>query len=118
MKIKDYNLTNDAQFLIASMYKDYLDKRKSGTDKRLARRFNTVDDIHDSIMPQWSTEDVLDTCFELRTKKLIIGSPANNTLVMISLTTDAVAALEISFMDKTESVIDFISKIKNAIPFI
>ncbi|KZU97570.1 hypothetical protein A1D15_0349 [Lactiplantibacillus plantarum] len=40
------------------------------------------------------------------------------TLAYINMTTDSVAALEVSFKDRLDKVIDFISKIKNAIPFV
>ncbi|ASX21864.1 hypothetical protein [Lactiplantibacillus plantarum] len=118
MEINDYNLTNDAKFLIASMYKEYLDRRMTGIEKRQARSFDSVAEINSKIMPQWNEADVLDTCFELRDKGLITGSPANMTLAYINMTTDSVAALEVSFKDRLDKVIDFISKIKNAIPFV
>ena len=105
MEINDYNLTNDAKFLIASMYKEYLDRRMAGMEKRQARSFDGVAEINSKIMPQWNEADVLDTCLELRDKGLITGSPANMTLVYINMTTDSVAALEVSFKDKLDKVI-------------
>ncbi|UWF32579.1 hypothetical protein [Lactiplantibacillus plantarum] len=63
MEINDYNLTNDAKFLIASMYKEYLDRRMTGIEKRQARSFDSVAEINSKIMPQWNEADVLDTCF-------------------------------------------------------
>lgn len=117
MKISDLNLTNDAKFLVSSMYKIYIEQRKNKIDKRVARLFGDISDIQ-KIMSQWSPDDVLDTCFELRDKGLINGTPGNNSLFYISLTTDAIALLEVSFKDKADDVLDYIVKIKSLIPFI
>ncbi|MFT8823669.1 hypothetical protein, partial [Liquorilactobacillus satsumensis] len=79
--------------------------------------FGSIENIK-KIMPEWSEEDVLDTCFELKRKKMIDGLPGNNSLSFISLTTDAVSLLEVSFKDKVDSVLDYATKIKSLIPFI
>lgn len=117
MKIDDYNLTNDAKFLLSSMYKEYLERRQNNTDKSKARLFNNIENIQE-IMTEWSHGDVLDTCSELRRKKLINAIQASDTLLNISLTTDAISLLEVSFKDKIDNVLEYATKIKSLIPFI
>ena len=115
-------LTNDAKYLLSSMYAQYLDRRKDKVSKEQARNFQDIDFIKENIMPEWSKEDVLDTCFELQRHKYISAVAGNDTLFFICLTTEAVAALELKFKEPThkeriENVLDFAAKIKAAIPF-
>lgn len=116
------NLTNDAKYLLISMYAKYLERRKDEISKKEARNFQGIGFIKENIMPEWSEEDILDTCFELKRHGYLSGLAGNNTLYRISLTTEAVAALELKFKEPTlkeriESVLDFAAKIKSVIPF-
>lgn len=112
------NLTNDAKFLLSSMYKNYLEQRENGALKQDAVNFNDIKTIHSDIMPEWKIEDVLYTCFELKKHGLISGFIADDSLYEIKLTTEAIASLETTFADKIDNVLEFASKIKNSIPFI
>ncbi|EOI53427.1 hypothetical protein [Enterococcus gilvus] len=112
------NLTNDAKFLLSSMYKTYIDRRKSKISKEKAVLFGDVNSIHENIMPEWEISDVNFTCFELRRKGLISGLLAGNTIFYVSLTTDAIAIMESKFEDDINKVLDFAVKVKSLIPFI
>lgn len=111
-------LTNDAKYLLTSMYSKYLDERKAGKTKEQAIKFGGAEDIHQKLMPEWSFEDVEFTCFELRQHGYINAAAASNTLFYITLSTSAIASLETTFKDKVDSVLDYAAKIKNAIPFV
>ncbi|WP_409173827.1 hypothetical protein ACKVMU_05915 [Enterococcus mundtii] len=111
-------LTNDAKYLLASMYKSYVEKRKSGSLKKDATYFGNVDDLHRNIMPEWAREDVLSTCYELRNHGLISGTPAGGTMSMINLRTEAIAIMETKFKDRIDLILDYAIKIKSLIPFI
>lgn len=112
------NLTNDAKFLLSSMYKIYVERRKNSELKRNATNFISVENIHETIMPEWHEEDVKSTCFELKKHGLISGTNASNSIVFIHLTTEAIAIMENQFKDKIDTVLDYANKIKGAIPFI
>lgn len=112
------NLTNDAKYLISSMYATYIKRRKDKVSRKQARNFQGIGFIKDNIMPEWSEKDILDTCFELKKHGYIDGSLADNTFYTLYLTTEAIAELEVSFKDKLESVLDFAAKIKSVIPFL
>ena len=71
-------LTNDAKFLITFMYAKYLEKIKEGTPKEEARNFQSIDYIQEHIMPEWSRDDVLDTCRELSRHSYVNGTFGNN----------------------------------------
>jgi len=112
------NLTNDAKFLLSSMYAKYIERRKNGSSKDEATSFGDVQNVKEEIMPEWSFEDTRFTCFELRKHGYITGEPVDNQLWFIHLTTEAIAELEISFKDKLDSVLKFAADIKAAIPFL
>lgn len=114
MKIDDYNLTNDAKFLISSMYKEYLSRLKDNLPKRSAVLFGNSESIH-RLMPEWSKEDTDYTVEELIGKGLLKGHPVLGGYLDITLTTDAVAMLQMSFKDKIDTVLDYATKIKNLI---
>ncbi|EOL42033.1 hypothetical protein UC3_02381 [Enterococcus phoeniculicola ATCC BAA-412] len=111
------NLTNEAKFLLTSMYDVYLKKRKNKVIRKDAMFFGNLEDIHSSIMPKWQIEDVKSVCLELKKHKFISGTQASNTILFITLTTEAIASLEITFGDRANNILEFLAKIKNAIPF-
>lgn len=112
-------LTNDAKYLISAMYQEYLSRRKNNVSKKDAVSFNSVNDIHSKLMPEWNFEDTLFTCKELKKHNLITGTNyGTGEIVLINLSTEAIALLETTFKDKADSVLEFMTKIKNAIPFI
>lgn len=111
-------LTNDAKFLLASMYKSYVEKRKDGSLKKDAISFGDLDDLHRDIMPEWPREDVKSTCLELKKHELITGVPAGGTIVRITLYTESIAIMETKFKDRVDLILDYPIKIKSLIPFI
>ena len=114
MKLDDYNLTNDAKFLISSMYKEYLSCIKENLPKARAVNFGTLDNIH-KFMPKWSDEDTEYTVEELINKGLLQALPALGGYLDISLSTDAIAVMQNSFKNNVDSVLDYANKIKNLI---
>lgn len=119
MTIDDFNLTNDAKFLLSKMYAQYISARESGKSKSESRLCaDSIPELKKSLMPEWSIEDTLDTCLELHTKHLIDAYTNNGNLFRMTLTTDAIAILEVSFKDKLDTVLDYATKIKGLIPFI
>lgn len=114
MKLDDYNLTNEAKFLISSMYKEYLSRIKENVPKARAVGFGTPNDIH-KFMSEWSYKDTEYTVEELINKGLLQGLPVIGGYIDISLSTDAIAIMQNSFKNSVDSVLDYASKIKNLI---
>lgn len=71
-------LTKDSEKLICLIYKDYLEKRKSGLSKSKANEFGSSHDIHERLCPNWIFEDVDDTCRELHRAGLLTCFWADN----------------------------------------
>ena len=111
-------LTSEAQYMLATMYKEYLDRRAKSQNRDDAMYFDDVYSIHESLMPEWSYEDVLSVCFELKQLELINASAADSGLFRISISTFGVAIMEYKFKNRVNETIEFIAKIKSLIPFI
>lgn len=111
-------LTNDAKFLISTLYSEYLKRRKEGQSKEQSIFFDDVESIHSQYMNEWMIEDVNFTCFELLNNSFILGQPADDSIIFIRLSTKAIAGLEVTFKDKVDKVLDYAIKIKSSIPFI
>ncbi len=115
MKIQ---LTKDSDALICLLYKSYLESRNNGDSREDSKQFGNIPDIHAKFVPNWLEEDVLDCCFELGNAKLISYISADNTASYIKLTNSGIIYMESRFENKVNSVLDYISKIKNIItPF-
>lgn len=98
MKLDDYNFTNDAKFLISSMYKEYLSRVKENVPKTRAVSFGTPNDIH-----------------KFMSEALLQGLPAIGGYFDISLSTDEIAIMQNSFKNNVGSVLAYANKIKNLI---
>ncbi|WP_407372360.1 hypothetical protein [Carnobacterium sp.] len=112
------NLTNDAKYLLSSLYKEYVLRRKNDQTKAQSVKFIDVEEIHKNYMSEWKIEDVEYTCAELKKNDFISGRYLSNKLQYITLTTYAISQLEETFSDKVNNILTFMEKIKNAIPFI
>ncbi|MGL9971432.1 hypothetical protein [Enterococcus sp. DIV1420a] len=112
------NLTNEAKYLLSLMYKTYLQRRKSGILRRYAIQFGSLEEVHSELMSNKPIEDVKSICLELIKQKWINGRPAATTIRYISLTSEAIASLETTFKDRMDDVLAFLTKIKNATPFL
>lgn len=100
-------LTKDADKLICCIYKEYLEKRKSGISKPEAKKFdgNFYKDI--KALSNWSSQDISDTLEELKKKEYI----ARNILGEITLTDESIIYMENRFKDGLKEVMDFISSL-------
>ena len=106
----EINLTKDSEKLLCVMYKDYLEKRKSGMSKSRANYFGTSHVIHEELLPKWSFEDVDDTCRELSRAGLINCSWADNIAIWISISDLAISYMENRFKNGLLGVVDFLTK--------
>jgi len=111
-------LTNDSKFLLSSMYKEYLQIRKSGVDRNTSRKFGNEIDLHNNLMPEWLQADVHDSIAELIKLKYLGSITGDNKFTFIMLNPKAIAELETTFKDKIDTVLDYAAKIKDVIPFV
>lgn len=98
-------LTNDSEKLICIMYKNYLEKRKSGLTKSESNYFESSHVIHEGLLPEWSFDDVDDTCRELSRAGLISCLWADNIAVNISISDLGIVYMENRFKNGSNEAI-------------
>ena len=112
-------LTNDAKYLISLMYKEYVIRRKNKIPKDQAVDFKDIEYVHTHLMEEWTYDDTLFTCRELKRQNMITSTNyGDDNMIMIRLSTEAIAIMENKFKDNSEKALDFAVKIKSLIPFI
>lgn len=104
----EISLTKDSEKLICVIYKDYLEKRKSGVIKSDANYYYNSHVIHENLIPKWSFDDVDDTCRELSRAGLITCKWADNIAYHISTSDSGIIYMENRFKDGLIGVIDFL----------
>lgn len=102
-------LTKDSEKLICLIYKDYLEKRKSGLSKSKANSFGSSHDIHEKLCPNWIFEDVDDTCRELSRCGLLDCFWADNIAYRVTLSDSGIIYMENRFKNGLLGVIEFIT---------
>lgn len=103
-------LTKDSDKLICILYKSYLESRKAGESKSIARSFGSSHDIHINLCPDWSFNDVDDTCRELSRAGYLNCLWADNIAYEVYLSDDGIIFMENRFKNRLKDVADFISK--------
>lgn len=108
-------LTSDARYLLSQMYKEYLQNRSKGKNKRDAMAFGSEFEIHDNLMPEWSQADTRETINELSRGNLLDVRFGNGKALYVYLSTNAIVLMEHKFKDQLKDVIDYATKIKSLI---
>ena len=103
-------LTKEAEQLLASMYKSYLEKRKLGESRMSAKQFGRSKDFQPVLVPRIPHRDVDDLCRELSCAKYLDIAFESGTVVYAGLSDKAIVYLENRFKDGFLSVVDFVSK--------
>lgn len=105
-------LTKDADKVICYIYKEYLERRKSGMSKSQAKEFDGNFYRNVKALSKWNSADVSDTLQELHDKELI----SKNVIGDFELLDSAIAYMENRFKKGLSEVVDFISSLPS-IPF-
>lgn len=108
--MSDIQLTKDSEKLICSLYKNYLEQRKNGISKANAKCFGSSHNIHENIVPEWTFEDVDETCRELNRNSFLNVSYYDDICGIVILSDNAIVYMENRFKNGIKEVSDFISK--------
>lgn len=109
----DVKLTKDADRLLCLIYRDYLERRKDGLSKSSARAYSERTDWPKSLTEQFSVEDIRDTLRELKS----VGLVRSYSYSGFALTDKAIVYMENRFPRGATQVLDWLAKIKSAVPF-
>jgi hypothetical protein len=113
----EINLTKDADALICLLYKQYRQRLKDDVPKVQAKMFGSSEDIQKTIAPKWTLEDVEETCRELSRSGLLECFYADDMVYQSWLTDTGIIYMENRFKDGLDSVLDYLGKIRNLLPF-
>ena len=109
----EVKLTKDADRLICLIYEDYLFRREHGVSKASAKAYAETTDWPKSLTDEFSRDDVRDTLRELKAA----GFVRSYLYGGFSLTDQAIVYMESRFPNGISQVLDWLGKIKGAIPF-
>ena len=110
-------LSKDADALICILYKEYLQRRKSGAPKADARCFGGSEYIQANLMKKWSVEDVDETCRELSRNELLNCLFLDNSTAEILLSDKAVVCMENRFSQGLSSVLSYLERLRALLPW-
>lgn len=108
----DIQLSKDNDFLICSLYKNFLEKIKKGFSKSEARWLGSSDEIQENLLTNWSKDDVATACWELHSKGLLECTPGDDIAYDTYLTDNGIIYMENRFSNKINKIIDYISILK------
>ncbi len=108
------NLTKDADKLICLIYKEFLKRRENGLAKRQAKDFGDPKDWPRSFSEEFSIDDISDTLSELK-RTGFIRLYINDGF---RLEDTGVIYMEQRFPNGVSQVLEWLGKMKSAIPFI
>lgn len=109
-------LTRDSDALICLLYKHYCQQLKRGISKSDAKQFGGSPEIHKSIAPKWTFENVDETCKELSRAGLLNCYCAENIVWDSSLSDEGIIYMENRFKDGLKDVLEYLEKIRNILP--
>lgn len=112
----DYEkLTNDAKYLLSSMYKLYLERIDNGDSKKSANHFGSSYDIKNALLPNEDVDNVDIYAKELSDKGFLITTYGSNIIWTSKLSTEAIAFMQHKFGNNIKSIAKGIFEISKLI---
>lgn len=105
-------LTKDADKFLCVLYKEYLQRRKNGQSKSSSKEFKSEE--LEKLFPDECSEDLMEYVAELQQAFNI----SVDILGGISLSDESLIFMENRFPNGIASILDWMAKIKNAVPFV
>ena len=109
----EINLTKDADKAICLIYKEYLARRESGASKKTAKDFSSRDQWPESFPKDAGLPDFLESLNELKSKVFV----KRCVLGGFQLEDEGIIYMEQRFPGGISQILDWLGKIKSAIPF-
>lgn len=110
----EITLTKDADKAICLIYKEYLERRKSGADRKKSKDFFYREQWPAEFIENAGLSDFLDTLRELQ----VIGFIRRTMGGGFYLEDAGIVYMEQRFPNGAAQVLDWLGKIKAAIPFV
>lgn len=102
-------LTKESKKVLFKLYKEYLDRIKSGVSRADAKVFDP-EIINQTILSEYSSSDLNDYLCELGTNDYVSNFFGDGVVMHTSLTNSAISEIENRFKNGILDVAEFISK--------
>lgn len=112
------DITKDAKYILLTLYKDYLTRRKSGKSRQESAYWSNSNKLQSAFFPTMHADDVADCCWELHRKEYISCVPGDDIANHIMLLPDTIVAMEQRFPKGMNELLDTLGKIAALLPFI
>ncbi len=106
-------LTNDADYLLCTLYKHYKEQRKNGVSKADAKFMGSSEHIFQTLLSEWTFEDVDETCRELDRADLLQCIYADNIVYLAILEDAAIIYMENRFKNGLSEILENLTRLKS-----
>ena len=103
--MNDVAISNEADFLLCILYREFLDRRKNEQSRDDAAAFGSCEVIQSEILPEWPTHDIDAALWELHRKGLVDAYPGDNMAMAAILQPDGIVYMENRFKNKLQELI-------------
>lgn len=108
-------LTKSADTLMCLMYKEYCQRRNSGSTIADACYMGDDSSIHMRLAPKWHLDDITDLCWYLKGKNLLDVYPGDDKANDVSLSEDGILYMEQRFPDGVKTVVNALSHLAQVV---
>lgn len=109
----DVKLTKDADKMLCEIYAAYMKRRAGGTPKRAAKDFADQKQWPSEYSAEWNSEDGSESLAELKR----VGMIKLYLYDGFCLNDEAIIYMENRFKNGASEVLDWLGKVRSAIPF-
>lgn len=113
----EIKLTKEADALMCVLYREYLQRRKTGISKAEAKLFAGSEYIHTQLMTKWSFEDIDETCRELSRAGVLNCNYADDVTDTAGISDAGIIYMENRFTDGIASVFSYLERIRTILPW-
>ena len=107
-------ITKDADKMLCEIYATYLSRRSDGMPKAAAADFSDESEYPEAHKADWLSQDGRATLRELKQARFV----SMDIIGGFSLEASAIVYMENRFRNGLSDVLDFLGKIRSAIPFV
>lgn len=104
--------TKESEYILASMYKEFLDRYNQGVPRGKAKIFGHQDEIY-KLVPEIWEEDLPELLSELKRNDLIISSNGSNLHYRVTLSDQGIIYMESKVGTDIKKLIKLISHLKS-----
>lgn len=111
----DEKLTNEAKYMLCTLYQEYLARRKRDIPKDDAAVFGGSEQLQESLFSTWPTHDISSVARDLSSSGFLSTLFGDNELVESALTKNAIIYMENRFKQGAGNLLNAIAELRTII---